>query len=80
MAGSCNFLMQESCYPGRSGHNVPVNHHQDKGYSLFCNFLSLYEWKSVNTFKGPVWEAEPCKWVGLCISGCRQHSFTKGAD
>ena len=28
--------------PHRSGHNVPVNLQQDKCYSLFCNFLSLY--------------------------------------
>ena len=33
--------------PSRSGHDVPVNLQQDKGYSLFCSFLSLYEWKSV---------------------------------
>lgn len=51
VAGSCNFLVQESCYAGRSGHSVPVNQHQDKRYSLSCNFSSLYEWKSVNTFK-----------------------------
>ena len=51
VAGSCNFLVQESCYPGRSGHSVPVNQHQDKCYSLFSNFSSLYEWKSVNTVK-----------------------------
>ena len=48
VAGSCNFLVQESCYPGRSGHSVPVNQHQDKCYSLFSNFSSLYEW----TLKG----------------------------
>ena len=36
-----------SC-PRRSGHDVPVNLQQDKYYSLFCNFLSLYEW----TLKG----------------------------
>ena len=32
-----------SCSP-RSGCDVPVNLQQDKCYSLFCNFLSLYEW------------------------------------
>ena len=36
-----------SC-PCKSGHNVPVTPQQDKCYSLFCNFLSLYEW----TLKG----------------------------
>ena len=36
----CSF----SC-PCRSGHDVPVTLQQDKFYSLFCNFLSLYEWK-----------------------------------
>ena len=40
-----------SC-PHRSGHHVPVNLQQGKCYSLFCSFLSLYEWKSVNTLKG----------------------------
>ena len=28
----------------RSGHSVPVNLQQNKCYSLFCKFLSLYEW------------------------------------
>ena len=31
--------------------DVPVNLQQDKGYSLFCNSLSLYEWKSVIPLK-----------------------------
>ena len=35
-----------SC-PSWFGHNGPVNLQQDKCYSLFCHFLSLYEWKSV---------------------------------
>ena len=30
---------------------VPVNLQQDKCYSLFCNFLSLYEWKNVTLLK-----------------------------
>ena len=33
--------------PHRSSHNVPVNLQQHKYYSLFCNFLSLYEGESV---------------------------------
>ena len=33
-------------------HNVPVNLQQDKYYSLFCNFLSLYKLKNVILFKG----------------------------
>ena len=39
----CSF----SC-PHRSGHHVPINLQQNECYSLFCNFLSLYEW----TLKG----------------------------
>lgn len=31
----------------RSGHEVPITFQQGKGYSLFCNFVSLCEWKSV---------------------------------
>ena len=34
------------------GHDVPVNIQKDKCYSLFCNFLSLYEW----TLKGQSFE------------------------
>ena len=33
-----------------SGHDVPVNL-QDTCYSLFCNFLSLYEWTSLIPIK-----------------------------
>ena len=43
-------LCSGSC-PRRSGHDVPVNLQQDKCYSLFCNFLSLNEWKSVTPLK-----------------------------
>ena len=55
MAG-CNKLLGArilcSCIcPCRSGHNVSINLQQDKYYSLFCNFLSLYEWKSVILLK-----------------------------
>ena len=32
-----------SC-PHRSGHDIPINFQQDKYYSLFCSFSSLYEW------------------------------------
>ena len=39
-------LCSRSC-PCRSGHDVPVNLQQDKCSFLFCNFFSLYEWKSV---------------------------------
>lgn len=31
---------------------VPVTFQQGKGYSLFCNFVSLCEWKSVIPVKG----------------------------
>ena len=41
-----------SCsYPYRSGHSVPVNLQQHKYSSLFCNFLSLYDEKSVIPLK-----------------------------
>ena len=55
MAGCCRLLgagilCSCSC-PGRSGHNVPVDLQQDKCYSLFCNFLSLYDWESVILLK-----------------------------
>lgn len=39
-----------SC-PGRSGHNVPVNLQEGKCHSLFCNFLSVCEWKNVIPLK-----------------------------
>lgn len=31
----------------RSVHDVSGNCQQDKSYTLFCNFISLYEWESV---------------------------------
>ena len=34
---------------------VPVNLQQDKCYSPFCNFLSLYEWESGILFKVRAW-------------------------
>ena len=43
-------LCSRSC-PHRSGHDVPVNLQQDKCYSLCCNFLSVYKWKSIIPFK-----------------------------
>ena len=50
-AECCKFLgvgVLCSCsYPGRSGHNDPINLQQDNCYFLFCNFVSLCEWKSV---------------------------------
>ena len=41
-----NFLVPESFVPA-TGHVdlVTIFLQQDKCYSLFCNFLSLYEWK-----------------------------------
>jgi len=44
-SGSRNPLFLQC--PHRSSHNVPVNLQQHKYYSLFCNFLSLYEGESV---------------------------------
>ena len=35
----------------RFDHNVPINLQQDKCYSLFCNFLSLYEWENATSLK-----------------------------
>ena len=55
MASCCKLLgvgILWSCScPSRSGHNVPINLQQDKCYSLFCNFLSLCEWRSVIPLK-----------------------------
>ena len=55
MVGCCKLLGARilcscSC-SGRSGYNVPINLQQDKWYSLFCNILSLNEWKSVLPLK-----------------------------
>ena len=46
MVGCCKLLdvgilVLGSC-PSMSGHNVSINLQEDKCYSLFCNFLSLY--------------------------------------
>ena len=55
VVGCCKLLgvgILCSCsYSPRSGYNVPVNLQQDKCYSLFCSFLSLYEWKSAIPLK-----------------------------
>ena len=56
MASCCKLLGVRilcSCSgPCRSGHDVSVKHlQQNKCYSLFCNFLSLCEWKSVTALK-----------------------------
>ena len=37
-----------TCWPG---HNMPINFQEDKYYSLFCNFLSPYEWEIVIPLK-----------------------------
>ena len=57
MFGCCKLLVSESFVLAgqRSGHNVPVNLQQDKCYSLFCNFFSLHEWKSVIPLKVRAW-------------------------
>ena len=70
MAGCCKLLGAKMLclkMSTRSGHNVPINHQQGKYNFLFCSFLSLYEWKGVNTFIGQ----------NLYISGYRKHSFTQ---
>ena len=51
-----NFLVPESfvlaaVLIGRSDYNIPVNLQQDKCYSLFCRFLSLFEWKNIIPLK-----------------------------
>ena len=58
-----------SC-PRMSAHNVPVNLQQDERYSLFCNFLFLYEWKSVIPLRVRALRMGAI----LYISGSRQHS------
>ena len=45
-----NFLVLES-FVLAAVHIGQVNHQQDRCYSLFCKFLSLYEWKSVIPLK-----------------------------
>ena len=62
--------------PGWSGHNVPVNLQQGNCFP-FCSFLSLCEWKSVNTFKVQASVAEHWERAVTYISGYRQYSFTK---
>ena len=54
-------------------HNVPVNLQQDKCYSLFFKFLSLYERKNVILLKVRALRMG----YHIYISGYRQHSFTK---
>ena len=73
---SKNFFFVEifcsySC-PGRSGLDVTVNLQQHKCYFLFCNFLSLYEWKSVTPLKVRTLS------IGH-ISGYMKYYFQKGA-
>ena len=55
LVGCCKLLDVRilcSCNsPCRSDHYIPVNLQQDECYSLFCNFLSPYEWKSVIPLK-----------------------------
>ena len=53
--GCCKLLRVKSlcsCIcPCRTGHDAPVTLQGDKCYSLFCNFLSLYDWESVIPLK-----------------------------
>ena len=75
MVGCCRLLdtgilCSCSC-PPRSDHSVPINLQQDK-YSLFCNFLSLYEWKSI------MWKRqEHLEWATLYFPGYKQHYFRR---
>ena len=43
-------LCSSSC-PSRPGHNVRLSPWQDKRFCLFCHFLSLYKWESVQSFE-----------------------------
>ena len=45
--------------------DVPVNLQQDKGHSLFCNFLSVCECESVRRLK-----VNALRMAILYISGC----------
>lgn len=65
----CVGILCSCCCPCRSGHCVPVNPPQDKYYSLFCKFLSLYERESVMRI-----EVRFFRWVIPYISGYRQYS------
>ena len=55
VVGSCKLLgagtLCSGIYPGRSGHDVPVDLQEDKYDSPFCKFLSLYEWGNVIPLK-----------------------------
>ena len=55
MVGCCKLLgvgILCSCHcPPRLGRDVPVNLQPGTCYSLFCNFLSPQEWKSITPLK-----------------------------
>ena len=55
LAGCCKFLdariLCVCICTFRCGHNVLTNLQQDKYYSLFFSFLSLYEWGKCYAFK-----------------------------
>ena len=55
MVGCCKPLgvgiLCSCCCPLWSGHDASINLQQEKCYSLFCDFLSLYELKSVIPLK-----------------------------
>ena len=55
MVGCCKLLgagiLCSCCCLPKSSHDVSVNLQQNKCYFLFCNFLSLYEWKHVISLK-----------------------------
>ena len=63
-----------SCPPW-SDHNVPINFQQNKCYFLFCNFLSLYEWKSVIALK-----VRALEWLACMFQAIGNSSLTKGTE
>lgn len=79
MTGCCKFLGAGifcfcSC-PYKVDHNVLTNLQQDKYYSLFCVFSSLYAWKCLIPLK-----VRTLTMDYLYISAYKQHSFTKGVE
>ena len=61
--------------PPQPGRNVPINFQQNKCYSLFCNFLSLYEWKRVIALK-----LRALEWLACMFQALGNSFLTKGTE
>ena len=71
---STGILCSCSCPPW-SGGNVPINFQKNKCYCLCCNFLSLYEWKSVIVLK-----ARALEWTARMFQAIGNSFLTKGTE